>query len=174
MMDVLLTGVSGSGKTSILANVIKLARDRGLTVGGFISPAVYENGENVGADILNVYSGRRAIISRKKDRADFDGEPVCEYLLNRDGIQLGEAALRRTACDLIIIDEIGPYELKGGGYMREASKVIGSQVKKVVVVRPRLVKNFLEKFPGTDFTLYDTKLEQEDVLPVKIVNTLMR
>jgi nucleoside-triphosphatase len=56
---ILLTGLPGVGKTTVLIRVVEGLRANGITVGGIISNEVRENGIRMGFEISDLTNGKR-------------------------------------------------------------------------------------------------------------------
>ncbi len=55
----LLTGIPGVGKTTVLAKTVDLLKQRGYKIGGMVSREVREKGKRVGFEVIDLTSGRR-------------------------------------------------------------------------------------------------------------------
>ena len=75
---ILLTGLPGVGKTTVLIRVVEGLRARGITVGGMISNEVRENGIRMGFEIFDLTNGKRGWLSHVNQRS---GPRVGRYLL---------------------------------------------------------------------------------------------
>ena len=62
----ILTGIPGVGKTTLLLKIIAFLKLQDFRVGGMISREIRENGSRVGFEILNVESGKRSVLAGVK------------------------------------------------------------------------------------------------------------
>lgn len=111
---VVVTGPSGSGKTPLVRSLIDELDGRGIGVAGFFQPAVVEDGEKIGFQIQNASTGEVAELARRvpPDRGDFG----TSFEFFDDGFELGTRALGGIRPgSILVIDELGPVELRGGG-----------------------------------------------------------
>jgi nucleoside-triphosphatase len=150
-MVVVVTGPGGSGKTALGRRILALARDRGLSCAGVLSPARFRDGHKAGIDLLDVRTGR----ARPLAEADAAPGPVrtAAYRFHPAALAWGAAALTAaTPCDLLLIDELGPLELVRGEGWAGALDVLrsGGFRLAVVVVRPALLEAFRAAVPGVD------------------------
>ena len=149
----LITGPSGCGKTSLCERLAGQAREAGLSVGGILCPAVFEDGSKVGIDQLDLATGER---KRLGVRCDGAGTVGC-WRLDERVIAWGNRNLTRLqGVDLIIIDELGPLELDSGGGYRQALRLLdeGRYQAALVVVRPALLPLAQRRWPqAATFTL---------------------
>ena len=83
-------------------------------MGGMISGEIRESGRRVGFQLEDIATHKIGILAHVKERAA--GSPaVGSYGVNLSDLRdIGSAAIRRaiTSSELIVVDEIGPMELK--------------------------------------------------------------
>jgi len=73
------------------------------------------------------------------------------WAFDMDVVQWGNSLLEQApACDLLVIDELGPLELKHNKGFTAALRLIGGDGAKVtcVVVRPSLLQTVLSRWPS--------------------------
>jgi nucleoside-triphosphatase THEP1 len=120
-MVLVLTGPVHGGKTTFLARSLRAWRARGLVCEGFLSPAA-SDGTGDGYDLLEIGSGRRRPYLRSRGAAG--AERVGPFLFVPEALERARAILREAPSGgLLIVDEVGPLELEGGGLwpvLREA------------------------------------------------------
>jgi nucleoside-triphosphatase THEP1 len=135
----LLIGDRQSGKTSTCRRLADSARARGLTVGGIIAPAVYERGSCAGYDVVDLVTGRSA---RLAVIGDGGTEHVGCFDFLAEGLALGKTALEhaaQTRHDLVIVDEVGPLELSGGGWCAQLDPLVRQDNLTLFAVRRSLM-----------------------------------
>ena len=149
----ILSGPRGQGKTSRLCEYAAAMADRGRTVGGIASPAVYENDRRIGYDLLDLRSGSRRRLSRIA--AEPGSSPtVGVFQFDDAAINAGNRAIvsaLRDGVDVLAIDEVGPLELDGGGWapgVRLALQSHETPGELILVVRPSLLEVLPECFPS--------------------------
>jgi nucleoside-triphosphatase THEP1 len=128
-----ITGPRCSGKTTFCARLASLADEAGLSVGGILCPAVFEKGQKVGIEQLDISSGERQKLGvRSKDTSD---STVGCWHMDEAVLSWGNQII------VIIIDELGPLELEDGYGFQEALHLLdeGRYRKAFVVVRPALL-----------------------------------
>jgi nucleoside-triphosphatase THEP1 len=137
---VVLTGRSGSGKTSLAISIAEALRRRAVPVAGILSPGRWESGKRSGFDIVDAASGRRARLSSRN--AAMRPGAVVPFTFDPEGLQLGRAALRPEAMParaVVFVDEVGPLELRGGGWSDALDRLADRDGPLVLVVREGLV-----------------------------------
>jgi len=130
-MILVLSGVSGSGKTSACGVAEGMARAAGRTVGGVLCRAVFEDGRKVGIDARDLAAGPDSFAAPfARARPDVDRGPAFDdadplflrygmwdfskaALSSADGTAAAFIAAARGVATpaLAIVDEIGPLEL---------------------------------------------------------------
>ena len=111
---ILLTGERHGGKTGLAMEIIAQARAKGLHVAGIASPGLWEGGQRSGFDILELDTGQRYPLSRR-----IQGLRPMPFMFDAQALSKGKAALSQSRCrdaDLLVVDEVGPWELEGGGW----------------------------------------------------------
>ncbi len=137
----LLTGGRGAGKTRWCEAVARAARSAGLAVRGLLSPAVLAGGEKRAIDLLDLATGESCFLAERA-RPDLPGTEGLGWRFDLEALAAGNAALERVgACDLLIVDELGPLELGRGSGFTAAFGLLDARRYglAIVVVRPALV-----------------------------------
>jgi iron complex transport system ATP-binding protein len=137
----LITGLSGIGKTTWCNQLVQHARQQGKSVKGLLSPAVFENGRKTAIDLVNLETGeRRQLATLRSDRSA--RLVTTQWQFDPDMVNWGNDILHDlSGGDLLIIDELGPLEfLRGEGFL-EGLRLIdeGRYQLACVVVRPSLL-----------------------------------
>jgi len=81
---------------------------------------------------------------------------VGDYTISRDGILFACGAIRRAVeskCDLVVIDEVGPLELRGNGLIPAVELALASAVNVLIVVRSSLREALQKHFSDYEFTV---------------------
>jgi nucleoside-triphosphatase THEP1 len=150
----LLCAISGMGKTTFLCDQVARLTARGRSVGGVVSPAVFEQGRRVGYDLLDLRSGTRRLLARAVGR-DSATATVGAYRFNDDAIAAGNAAIIaavQAGLDLVAVDEVGPLELRGGGWtaaLEFALQNCRPDQQLILTVRPTLADRLPARFPAS-------------------------
>ncbi len=142
----LLIGDRQSGKTSTCRRLADAVRGRGSSVGGIIAPAVYEQQTCVGYDVVDLATDRSTRLARI-DAAG--GEQVGCFHFLEEGLALGRAALENAAelpHELVIVDEVGPLELSGGGWCAQLDPLAGRDGVTLFAVRRTLLAEIARRW----------------------------
>jgi len=125
---ILWTGEKHSGKTTSVANLVKIARGEGFNVAGLLAPSLYHDSELLGFDAIDLHSEARVPLAKRKTGrfTFFDG-----------GLKLGNAALSAPStksADLVIVDEFGPLELNGRLWRENVDSLLTSSNALILLV----------------------------------------
>ncbi len=146
---ILLTGLSGVGKTTWCSQLVALARERGLTVNGLLSPSVFKEGRKVGINIADLQSGEtRQLASLRKGDSGKIGTP--RWSFDPEVTAWANRVLEEPApSDLLVIDEVGPLELLQDEGLTAGLRRLDAGEYKVacVVIRISLLPNALQRWP---------------------------
>jgi nucleoside-triphosphatase len=141
-MKIFLTGMPGSGKSTVLMNVIERLRAEGLSVGGIITPEVRTEGRRTAFKVMDLSSGEEGILASVNQPT---GPMVGKYRVNiqdfeRVAIPALNSAMRQ--CQIICIDEIGTMELFSAEFKQKINEILKSEKPLIAVVHRNYAKNY--------------------------------
>lgn len=144
----ILTGAQGSGKTSLLKELIPLIRQNGRSVAGIRAPAVIDLGTRVGYNVEDIRTGDTLPLCRTGHR--IAAVSIGPFGFDREGLRFGSAALSLDAVaqrDVVIVDEVGPLEMTGGGWAPAVHPLLESyDGTLLLVVRPDILRTLLKRW----------------------------
>jgi len=132
----ILTGATGSGKTTRATEVVERLRALGLRVSGILAPGLLGDGRRSGFDLVDLKTGQTAPLARE-DAGPRGAHPQwSRFAFSPDGLALGERALGPGAfgADVIVVDEVGPFELAGGGWASALDRIAREYTGTVLLV----------------------------------------
>jgi nucleoside-triphosphatase len=133
-----------SGKTTFLAGAAARWKASGLDVGGFLSVLRRDDGCGPGYDLFDLKDGTTLPFLAHK------GEPgwpsVGPWYFFPSVLEKAKAILSRdSGADILVIDEIGPLELGGGGLWPAFEKALEHGARCLCVVRDSILDEFRAK-----------------------------
>ena len=166
MSILLLVGPSGVGKTTACQRIVEQARSQGLTVAGILSIPVYDGQVKSAINLHDITSGRERTLARVAPPGIVTDVGVWSF--EPETILWGQDLLRSLpACDLLVIDEIGPLEIKmGKGLTNALAALTRSNFRQAVVsLRPLLIEMLLKLLPSRSFSIYWLDEDNRDTIP---------
>lgn len=173
MSDHSLTIVSGpidSGKTGWCR---ELAAGR-TNCAGVLLTKVYMRGERIGYDAVHLTGAERIPFARVSGYEPQDwqaAQRVGLFSVSGPALQKVNAWLTRAAEQPVdvIVDEIGPLELQGGGLSEGLCAVLASKVVRqiYVVIRSACVKEVCDRFGIKEYNLVEIGAEESNNLKGK-------
>jgi nucleoside-triphosphatase len=145
----IITGPKGAGKSSYCAVLASRLQSKGRSPAGLLSPAVFEQGEKIRIDLLDLVSRERRPLAIHRT-TESEGVPTGEWLFNAATLDWGNQILREISeCEFLILDELGPLEFNQGLGLMEGMKLIDECrfQRAYVVIRPELLETALERWP---------------------------
>jgi nucleoside-triphosphatase len=139
----LVTGPPGSGKTSVVSQVVQTLKIRGFQAGGIYCPEIREEGARVGFRMVDLISGEERILAHVKLR---DGPRVGKYRVDVASIdKFSEAVVGRALeeADFVVVDEIAPMEIHSDGFKRAVLAVLDSEKPMLAAIHQRTTSGFI-------------------------------
>ena len=139
-----LVGEVGGGKTTAAARIISLAREAGMCVSGILSPRTMHGGERIGYEIIDASTQLAApwLI------LDHTRPDIGPFRIVPEGVALAKRALARGLSanhGILVIDEVGPLELDGGGHEWARARLASCKVEHILLVARRVVTDRIEE-----------------------------
>ena len=153
---VIVTGSPGSGKTAAVDGAVAVWRRQGRGVVGIVQPGILQDGRKVGFEVRDLATGAELELARRVGRRR--GEHGTPFAFSRQGLDLAAAALGRAgAGDILVVDEVGPIELRGGGHMPALRRAMATPglAAVVLVVRRHLIPSLLAALSRPDALVVD-------------------
>lgn len=141
---VVLTGERLSGKTTLAAAAVERLHASGLTVGGVLAPGTLRDGKRFSFDLVDLAS-RETVPYGSREQREGWLEESC-FWVNPDAVARGRVALSRGGLDVVVVDEVGPWELGGSGWARELDTLVEGGGRLLLVVRHRCLEGVLARW----------------------------
>jgi len=159
----IISGETRSGKTTYLKNLLidlKKSQPK-LKIGGIIAHGIDENGKRLGFEIEDISTGERILLSNNIN--ENGNIRVGRFYFKQKGMEFGKIVLENAIdnSDLLIIDEIGHFELKGKGWFDIIEKaMIKENIDMIWVVRKSLLGDVLKLWSHSNVEVIEIKIEK--------------
>jgi nucleoside-triphosphatase len=168
-MKFFLTGLPGSGKSTVFLKCVERLRGLGFTVGGIATPEIRSRGRRVGFSVVDLATGRRALLAGVEVSSSFRVGRYGVELAGFESVALPALDYAEESCDVVCIDEIGRMELFSRSFKRRVEELI-KRPKPMVSV---LHRNYAKVYGGWG-TLLHVSHENRGQLPQVVVSGLER
>ena len=162
-MILVLAGPVHSGKTTLLRKLLPDLEALSLPVSGYLSLLAIKKGEIIGYDLFDIKKGRAIPFLRTEGEAGW--QKVGSYFFLPRGLEAAEAVI--LGCkpeEFLIVDEVGPTELAGGGVWPALSEALSrSSLDCLLVMRKPLLADLRNRLRNTPVKVFD--IERKDVYP---------
>ncbi len=168
-LNIFITGPPGSGKSTFLREVLKELAVKHVKLGGFITPEIRENKKRVGFIVKDVMSGEEKILAHRDIKSI---HRISKYGISEDGLNYLESCLENgiKEGEVLIIDEIGPMELKSFKFKKLLKNAISSKKPLLATVHYRIKDSFIKDVGDEgEIRIYNI----QDVEVKKIVDELL-
>jgi len=142
-MTFVLSGPVRGGKTTLLERSLPRWALRGLACCGILSPAVTDPNGSQGYDLVEIKTGRRYPYLRREGGPE--AERTGPFFFIPETLELARTIVRGAdSRELLVVDEIGPLELRGGGIWPALREVIAEPARRsLLVVREQILEGFV-------------------------------
>ncbi len=154
-----ITGDRREGKTTCAGAVIEALRGEGFRVGGILAPGEIRDGRRWSIDLLDLGTGRRLPMATRDPESPWP--TVGAFRVNPEALELGRQALLPQVAleqDLLVVDEVGPWELAGEGWSSALEVLQGREVPLLLVVRRGLLSDVLARFAPQGAPVWDVAI----------------
>lgn len=164
-----VTGHRGEGKTKFVEKVVGGLRGRGLRVAGILSPGELREGVRRTIDLVDLSTGLRRPFATRETTSAWPGTGA--FFVDPEGLAAGERALSPEVvdgADLVVVDEVGPWELAGNGWAGALERLRGSgHPPLLLVARRSLADEVLARFAPSGAPVWDvSKVGPDEVVEV--------
>lgn len=153
-----VTGLPKSGKTTILEKIIEKLRERGLKVGGFLSPDKQEHGTRVAFYVQNIDNKRKRLLAS----VEGGGPKISKYHVKVKRFEsVALPAMKRIEkYDVFVIDEIGRMEMRSKKFLDMLDEIFKSSVPVIASIS----QEYVDRYGIEGEVIMLTKMNREDVM----------
>ncbi len=172
---VFITGTPRTGKTTLVSEIIKWANEKGVTVGGIITPEIKKGNTRIGFKVIDVLTKKEGIFAytRIKKGLKFGKYKVDIETFEEISLPAIQESLKKA--EIIVIDEIGKMELLSEKFRNMLSKLLTERMniageRILIATVHRTLKN---EFSGLGDMIWLTK-ENRKTVYLKILDILKK
>jgi len=166
-----ITGRPGVGKSTVVRRLLeRVAEKAEKKVGGMLTAEMRERGKRVGFVVEDISTGEKGILAHIREK----GPKVGKYGVNIANLErIGVSAIERAVenADIIVIDEVGPMELKSKKFVNAVENAIESDKDMIVTVHWR-ANHLLVRRIKDEFDMCEVTVANRDALHVQILRSL--
>lgn len=139
-MNIFITGKPGTGKSTLIKELIEEVKKREKKIAGIFSPEIREHGIRKGFEIIDLASGKREIMAHVK----FSTPYVSKYGVSVENIEkiVQEFMHSFSSAEYIFLDELGPMESKSKKFQSLIEKILFSKKINIIILHHALVEKF--------------------------------
>jgi nucleoside-triphosphatase THEP1 len=154
-MIFILTGAVHSGKTSLLRRLTAELKELGIGVDGFLSLAALKNREHIGYDFFNLKTETVLPFIRRQGAPNWP--TVGPYYIQPEILaEAKRKIISHQARDLLIVDEVGPLEIRGDGLWPALSSVFSRpSLLCLLVARRGILEDLRRLIAGSPVKIFD-------------------
>ena len=163
-MKIFLTGLPGSGKSTVLIETIELLKEKNLKIGGITTPEIRKQGKRIGFSVKDIFTGKEGTLANIGLKS---GPRLGKYQVNLEDFErivLPALDFALKNCVIICVDELGRMEFFSSKFKEKVLEILNSD-KKVIAC---LHRNFIDEFKKYG-KLIEVTLENREKLPQEII-----
>ncbi len=153
----IITGEKGEGKTTLLEHVVQCMRLQGYHLGGFLSKGFWKGNERSHFELWDIEKDQGLMLCK---RDPSEGWPQWgPFFFNPEALAKASQIIDRCLLekpDLVVMDEIGKFELADGGFHKLIKKLMQNLIyPQLWVVRRPFVSEIMEKYRIQKISIFD-------------------
>jgi nucleoside-triphosphatase len=138
----IISGETGVGKTTLCSALIDEFRRLNWKISGLRSPAIFKLDEKVGIAVEDLASQERNQLATHEFKPDgLEDDPI-HWTFDPQVLEWGNRVFKEAVpTDLLVVDELGPLEMKKGMGWTNALNALDSRLYRqaILVMRPKLL-----------------------------------
>jgi len=171
---IIITGKPGSGKSSLLNDLILDPEFNKYASSGFIAKGIFQQDGTKDFILSEIPGGSEIHLASRHPNPSYINHGI--YYFNPSAIKSGENILRvaiQKKSHVIIVDEIGPAELNHNIWYNPLLFILETfQGTLILTVRKSLLKQVVEKFHIKNYIVYEIISCPADTIRKQILNQL--
>ena len=162
----IISGSSGEGKTNLLKEIVSTLEKQNVKVRGIYAEGQWENNSRSGHTLVEIGGKQRVNLCSTTYSKDWIKEE--RFYFNPDAINTGISILENLLAEnpqLIVVDEIGPFELQGKIWADTFRKLLQSASCPILITtKQKLINPVVEVFSIFDYNEFPSSTNKDKVL----------
>ena len=160
-----ISGPVHGGKTTFVSMLADMLKDHGIEPCGFICKGRFTGGERSAFTLVDLEDGSEIAFATTRKRPGW--ERFRRFYINPEALAKGERIARkavREGSDLLVVDEVGPLELEGGGWSGILEMLaVERNLMQIWVARQQIVDALRQRWriPGENIFRLEKGREEE-------------
>lgn len=163
-MRIFFTGHPGSGKSTVLTKATKILKQKGLKVGGIITPEIRKGNRRIGFAVKDVYSGEEGILASVESKTGVRFGRYKIDVKDFESVAIPALDFAMKECDIIAIDEIGKMEFFSIKFKQKLQEVLESEKPLIAVLHRTFVNQFRKYGKVIEVTFKNREKLPEEIL----------
>ncbi|HLW07897.1 MAG TPA: nucleoside-triphosphatase [Marinilabiliaceae bacterium] len=139
----IVAGEKGSGKTTFLLNLLRILQKEGHQMGGFVAIHQLQSDSYL---IKNIQTNEEILLMQRL--AAFDQHPN-HFKFFSEGVEVGNEWIKELLSNppgIVVVDEIGRFELAGELWSSSFTKLVASSVPLIFTTKIKYLEDVVKKW----------------------------
>lgn len=166
---VVISGLRGTGKTSLLMALIKEFQCSDIDVKGIVSPGVFDGEKKIAIEMMDLAAGESRLFARLAEETTTDLQ-FGDWSFSQETLQWANQRLASIeSADVLVMDEIGPLELDMKCGLQAGLDLLALDIYRlaVITVRPKCLTALSELLP--EMTVYPLSRWDPEALKYEVL-----
>jgi len=141
-MRFLVSGLPGSGKSTLILKLIDFLKEKNIKVGGIISPEVRKENIRIGFKVIDLLTLKEKLFASVNYKTNYKVGKYCVDVKLFEEIAIPALEIAERECKVIAIDEIGKMELFSKRFEEKVKEILDGN--KVVIAAVH--RNYLNEY----------------------------
>ncbi len=164
---IIISGKQREGKTTFLKEILKLLEKNGTSFDGIIAEGIDIDDKRMGFQVKYLSSGKTYQLADRNLKSDLE---FGRFKFDNQVFNELNEQLKKTNANYIILDEIGPLELKGKAWADSLEYFLSKQQPMIWVVRKSILNEVIKYWNITQAQVFDINKYS----PEKVVHALQK
>lgn len=164
----IISGRSGEGKTTLLKKVVKVLKKKGQIISGFYTEGKWEENSRSNHCLINIANNSNIELCTTIKTDGWQKEK--HFYFNPEALKFGNKILEDaiiSKSNLIVIDEIGPFELQGKIWANAFERLLKTTSNTILITaKQKLINDLVLKFGITNYSEISSTTSIDDAIKI--------